>query len=735
LNSFSDELRLALVVLLNGGVLAAAYRFARRAGRAGMGQAVCDAFLLYFLVQYAAVAVPGVFGVFGTTTMACVAIAAAVVMWVAAGRQKIALGNEASFPSPGTPGEGQGEGLSSRERASVQKKEPPRPNPLPEYRAREQELDVASYWSPDRLGLLACTLFTLAYFASYAWIQSSAPPTATDSLVYHLPTAVQWIQTHRLGIYPTWYWNPAASYSPGTGSVFMAWWMAPAGNDVFVRFVQLPPLVFLFFLVVRLCRLLGCSLSVGGLVGLATVLSRPLFSEAIIPKDDLYVTSFIIAAILSLSDKPIRDRLGPWRVGVALGFVLASKYTVLLACPVFLFMVDSPLRARWRMQHWTIAISIAAVMAAPWYIRNTLLTGNPLYPVDIHLGGVWLHGLFGTERDQQLRTVAGVRNMLAETYHSLPTPLIVLLCVGWAGALSAGRSLLRDPLPRAVVIGSVATIALFLAASPHHEVRYIFPLIVLWFVAAGLGVARGLRRLPVQIGAAAIFALASLATTFSTKIIGIAAMISGVALLLSAAGVGAVLLQENYLRLRRDKLFTLTCAGTVISALLAYIYWHAYVDDYRRTRFNDWVTVHYPFHAPLWKWVDENVPANATLAYANTYFVYPYYGFDFTRRVVYAPVRRDLHDFEHFPRMGDRVPGDLIVRRMTEVMNEGPDLATWLDNLSKLGAEYMIVMKHDPDNPDLARDPPEFKLAGEKPGVFVPIYQDDAGMVYRIERR
>ncbi len=142
----------------------------------------------------------------------------------------------------------------------------------------------------------------------------------------------------------------------------------------------------------------------------------------------------------------------------------------------------------------------------------------------------------------------------------------------------------------------------------------------------------------------------------------------------------------------------------------------------------------YPFHASLWKWVDENVPADATLAYANTYFVYPYYGFDFTRRVVYAPVRGGLHEFQHFPRMGDHVPGDLIVRRMTEVMDGDADLATWLENLSKLGATYLVVVKHDPDNPDLERDPSELKLAAQRPGTFIPIYQDEAGMVYRIER-
>ena len=108
----------------------------------------------------------------------------------------------------------------------------------------------------------------------------------------------------------------------------------------------------------------------------------------------------------------------------------------------------------------------------------------------------------------------------------------------------------------------------------------------------------------------------------------------------------------------------------------------------------------YPRQAELWKWVDENVPPDGTVAYANTFFVYPLYGFDLDRRVGYAPIRKGLHDFRYFPRMGDRVPGDLIVRRMTEVMNANPDRDTWVENLRAMQARYVVVMKHDPDNPD-----------------------------------
>src|SRR4030095_6601829 len=99
---------------------------------------------------------------------------------------------------------------------------------------------------------------------------------------------------------------------------------------------------------------------------------------------------------------------------------LACKYTVLLACPLLLFLVDAPFRAGWKPRHYLVAIFTCLVLFSPWYVRNLSLTGNPLYPVDVKLFGVTLfHGLFGTERDQQLRSAGGVWRMLGQTSHSL----------------------------------------------------------------------------------------------------------------------------------------------------------------------------------------------------------------------------------------------------------------------------------------------------------------------------
>ena len=78
----------------------------------------------------------------------------------------------------------------------------------------------------------------------------------------------------------------------------------------------------------------------------------------------------------------------------------------------------------------------------PWYLRTWVLTGNPLFPVDVKLfGRTIFDGLFTTERDQQ--TPLGRRacgTMLSATYHSLPT-------VAAGGRWSCGVSSPPSPAP------------------------------------------------------------------------------------------------------------------------------------------------------------------------------------------------------------------------------------------------------------------------------------------------
>jgi hypothetical protein len=95
---YVDELALAWCVLLNVAVFAAAYRFASRRMSDDWVQAVLDALLLTFAVQYAAVGIPGILGVLRPGWITVTAgLISAWLWWNAATNRP----NELLKPAPG----------------------------------------------------------------------------------------------------------------------------------------------------------------------------------------------------------------------------------------------------------------------------------------------------------------------------------------------------------------------------------------------------------------------------------------------------------------------------------------------------------------------------------------------------------------------------------------------------------------------------------------------------------
>ena len=73
-------------------------------------------------------------------------------------------------------------------------------------------------------------------------------------MTYHLPAAAQWLRTGTLGVFETWFYNPANTYSPLAGSIFIAWLIAPFHSDLAARFVEVGPLLMIFWAVLSLSR-------------------------------------------------------------------------------------------------------------------------------------------------------------------------------------------------------------------------------------------------------------------------------------------------------------------------------------------------------------------------------------------------------------------------------------------------------------------------------------------------
>src|SRR5690606_30744637 len=113
------------------------------------------------------------------------------------------------------------------------------------------------------------------------------PQLATDPLIYHLPAAARWIQEQRIGLVDFAYWLPANTYSPLGGSVWIAWWLAPIGNDALARFVQLPAWLLLYAAILRLLAMLNVRPTLATPVAIAAVVSHPFILQLPMAKDDI----------------------------------------------------------------------------------------------------------------------------------------------------------------------------------------------------------------------------------------------------------------------------------------------------------------------------------------------------------------------------------------------------------------------------------------------------------------
>jgi hypothetical protein len=665
---FPDELRLAITLALNACLGWAAYRFVRRWVEDRV-QAVLDAFLLSYLLEYLIVCVLGITGVLSGGAIVIAGLLAAGCLFAA------------------SPGDRQ------------------------PYLSARLNISIA-----------AALVLLLSMIGSIIWASRFAPTIANDSLAYQLPAAVQWLQTGRLSLLPVWFFNPANSFSPLAGSTFVAWLMGPMGNDVLARFVEAPGLVFLFFATIQLARALGARFSVVALLGLTVAFARPFISQVVLAQDDLFLASFLVTTMVALSESRLRDRLGPWRLGVALGLLLATKSTASFSLPVIFLACDAPWRAGWRVKSHAIAGAIAAVLFLPWYLRNWICYGSPAFPFNTTLLGVHLFdGPLTILKSTRLNSLRGIIDTLTGTYYSLPAVLAVALLAIWlitaASSLVIGVRNTSVALRRACLLGPTLAIAIFISRSPAAEIRFVTPSIAVLIASIGVLYTSTTAAICLSL----LLACVAFATSFHSG--GLISLLP--AMMLLTVLLAALLILQHVLhafgRLVLAMLLLAVVAGWV------FIEWPSYLETCRTEAVAAW-SVPYGDIADGWDVIRAQTERGATIAYTNTFQVYPLYGFDLSRRLTYVPTRPGVHTFEQLPRMraviGEDVPGEV-----SRVTFEKSDRQTWLDNLRASGANYLFIAKLDLGDPTKPARPPEISYASS--AHFELIFENSAVSIYR----
>jgi hypothetical protein len=247
---------------------------------------------------------------------------------------------------------------------------------------------------PVRAGLrpawLALVLLCVAVglLSVLAFLSATHPPTTYDALSYHAPLAVYFWRDGNLGALldrQPWAWALA---HPGTAEIWFGL-LRLAGGEAAANLGQLPfaflGAVGLFAFALRL----GAGRAGAVLGGLAFLGAPIVVLQSGAQLNDLAAGALLMAAVGLAASPPAGWT--PARValiGLALGLAATTKLAALPAVGGIGLAVLAGAGRNKRASSLAALSAGFAIAAGPWWVRNLLLYGNPVYPADIPFIGL-----------------------------------------------------------------------------------------------------------------------------------------------------------------------------------------------------------------------------------------------------------------------------------------------------------------------------------------------------------
>jgi hypothetical protein len=488
-----------------------------------------------------------------------------------------------------------------------------------------------------------------------------APLTLYDSLSYHLHFAARWVQDARLSIVPTPFSDEAQAYAPGNGELVFAWLMLPFHSDVLARMGQLPFAIGGALAVYAIARQLGSEREHAVYPAAVFLMARPVIEQMVGANVDLVCAAGFLAAVYFTLVAVERDGPRDWAmVGIAAGLYAGTKYLALVYIPALLLLACA--RGIRRNALW--ALPGIAAFALPWYARNWIVAGSPIYPASLSIGGMTIaRGAF--TRAAMTNTIFHTSNVTllpAMLAHAVgPTLFVVWLPCAIAGWIAMSR---RGWWPAgALVAATLAMAPLYWFGFPVNvDSRFLMPAVGVAMVPMAF-VFTAHRRWNTFVHAAYALSLAWIVVGLRRSIpaplpwfmgdwLALNGLVPATMLPAFAVAAGAVAACWLVLR-RRDALalpglvMAIGCAATVLFAAGR----------------SDSLDVTSPYirqgYIASWDWISDNV-RGATIAYTGINLPYPLTGERLTNRVVYVNIdgrsRWRFHDYDRGYRSGRFVP-------------------------------------------------------------------------------
>lgn len=251
---------------------------------------------------------------------------------------------------------------------------------------REMGVMVRGAWAQARQAVgqarLPAALLGLAAAASFPFVL--VPNRAFDALSYHLEVPMRYLQAGGVVDLP----ENLYSYVPLLTEMLYALGLGVSG-------VALTGLIYYLFFVLTLTAVWSGGASLFGQEGAAWAAAltglTPLFlMEVPQAGSDWSMTFFVLSAVLILAEGE-RDSGRMLMAAVMAGMAAGCRHQALgyaIVIPLIAGPVaDYRLTRRIPVRSWGLFLSLSAATASPWYIKNLVMTGDPVYPLFASLLG------------------------------------------------------------------------------------------------------------------------------------------------------------------------------------------------------------------------------------------------------------------------------------------------------------------------------------------------------------
>jgi hypothetical protein len=226
----------------------------------------------------------------------------------------------------------------------------------------------------DALADPLCVVLGVAVVAGFAYAVAlglATPQNDFDSIVDHLWRAALWMQNDAAG-YPDCACAPYVNAYPPHGELGLLATMTLGGADRYAALVQAGAYVALVVGTVGVARGIGLDRRASLLAGLLVATLPVVALQASTAQNDLVVASFLVGAVVFLVAP---GRAMPWLAGVATALAIGTKVTAVVALPLLALVALLTPAARLQGVR-LLGVVLGAAVGAYWYVVNWRHTGS-----------------------------------------------------------------------------------------------------------------------------------------------------------------------------------------------------------------------------------------------------------------------------------------------------------------------------------------------------------------------